>query len=65
MQTIGIIHPIAAPALRWRPCRVVGIPVALANLAFADEIPTARFHEKDTPNFFPIFQYSFYFFLRM
>lgn len=45
---------LAAPALRCRPRRVVGIPVARANLAFADETPNARFHEKDVPNFFPM-----------
>ena len=65
MKMIGIIHPIAAPALRCLPCRVVGIPVALANFAFADETPIARFHEKDTPNFFPIFHSPCYFFLRI
>lgn len=61
---MGIIQPIAAPILRWRPCRVVGIPVARANFAFAEEIPSARFKENDMPNFLPIIASS-YFFLRI
>lgn len=39
-------HPIAAPALRWRPDLVNGIPVFLDILDFAADTPSARFHEK-------------------
>ena len=36
-------------ALRCRPERVVGIPVARAIFRLAFVIPNARFHEKETP----------------
>ncbi len=37
----------------WRPCLVVGIPVARAILIFAPVIPVALFQEKEVPNFLP------------
>jgi hypothetical protein len=33
----------------------VGIPVILAIFCFAEEMPTALFHEKEKPYFLPIF----------
>jgi hypothetical protein len=41
-----------APTLRSIPCRVVGMPVLRANFCFAEEIPIARFHEKENPYVF-------------
>lgn len=42
LETIG-------PNLRCLPDRVVGMPVALAILRLAAEIPVARFQENDRP----------------
>jgi hypothetical protein len=42
-------QPIALPALRCLPARVVGIPVALANFRFVLVMPVAFFQEKDKP----------------
>lgn len=40
------------PTLRCRPCLVRGMPVARAIFCFAAVMPTARFHEKDSPGIF-------------
>jgi hypothetical protein len=50
---IGRQHPKAAPIFLCLPCRVKGMPVCLAMLPLAPDIPTARFHEKEIPNFLP------------
>lgn len=47
-------------AFRLRPAFVVGIPVAFANLRFADVIPKARFQLKplndiEPPSFFSMY----------
>lgn len=45
---------IKDPSLDFNPDLEVGIPVLLENFLFADEMPNARFHENENPNF-PIF----------
>jgi hypothetical protein len=49
-----IRHPIMRPTFLCRPDLVKGIPVFLDILFFKPEIPTARFHEKEIPNYLPI-----------
>jgi hypothetical protein len=51
---MGSEHPIALPIALCRPDRVKGMPIFLESLAFCAEIPRARFHEKEKPNFLPI-----------
>ncbi|SPF54019.1 hypothetical protein SBF1_7260001 [Candidatus Desulfosporosinus infrequens] len=46
MESMGIKHPTAAPALRCLPDLVMGIPVLREILCFALVTPSARFHEK-------------------
>jgi hypothetical protein len=48
------MHPTARPNFRWRPDLVSGIPICRDSLALAEESPSARFHEKENPNFRPI-----------
>ena len=45
----GMAQPIIFPAFLCLPERLVGIPVAFANLLFALVTPIARFQQKDTP----------------
>ena len=53
--SIGNKHPpIAAPNLRCRPLRVVGMPVLRAIFRFAAVTPVARLHEKESPGI-PVF----------
>lgn len=47
----GIQQPVILPIFRWRPDRVSGIPVAREILLFALDMPSARFAEKEKPNF--------------
>lgn len=42
----GIRQPMSAPILRCRPDLDRGMPIFRLSLAFADEIPKARFQEK-------------------
>ena len=51
---IGMQHPTALPIFLCLPCCVRGIPVFREVLPLALEIPIARFHEKEIPNFLPI-----------
>ena len=50
----GKVHPMARPMARCRPERVSGIPILLESRALAADIPKARFHEKENPNFLPM-----------
>ena len=50
---IGTMQPAAAPAFRCLPYRVKGTPDDREILPLADDMPQARFHENDIPNFFP------------
>jgi hypothetical protein len=52
------LMPSIFPSLFRLPCFVVGIPVALAILRFAEVIPNARFQLKDRPG---IFREDFFF----
>ena len=47
-------QPMARPTFLCRPDMVSGTPVALESLPFAAEIPSARLHENENPNFLPI-----------
>jgi hypothetical protein len=50
----GMAQPIVLPTSLCIPDLVVGMPICLASLALTDEMPRARFHEKENPYFFPI-----------
>jgi hypothetical protein len=52
IMTAEMAHPSARPAARCRPDLVKGIPICLESLAFAVDIPKARFQEKEKPYFF-------------
>lgn len=45
------------PSFLSLPDRVRGTPSIRDNFPFAAEIPTARFHENENPNFLPILQF--------
>ncbi len=45
----GYLIPNLRPNFARRPDRVVGMPVARVSLRFAAVIPSARFHENDSP----------------
>ena len=49
-----IQHPIACPTFRCLPCLVKGTPIFLEILFFIPDIPTARFHDHEKPNFLPM-----------
>ena len=54
MKAIVTQHPRHPPALRCLPDFVKGIPVFLEIFDFIPEMPVARFHENEKPNFFAI-----------
>jgi hypothetical protein len=45
-KKMGRRQPVSAPILRCRPVLVKGMPIFRLSLAFADEMPKARFQEK-------------------
>jgi hypothetical protein len=52
-------QPKTLPTFRWRPDLVSGIPILCEILAFAPEIPKARFHENERPGI-PLLRLMFF-----
>ena len=52
--TIMMQQPMALPIFLCLPERVSGIPMAREILPFAEDIPSARFHENEKPYFLPM-----------
>jgi hypothetical protein len=46
-------HPSAPPIFLRLPERVSGMPIWRDNFAFAEDIPRARFKEKESPGTIP------------